>query len=49
MQKRVYGHQKRGAPFGHTKISGKTVLVRGLNALAATVSGGAGSLRRSMA
>src|SRR5258707_2878974 len=38
MQRRVYGHSKQGAAFGHTKISGKTVLVRGLNALAATVS-----------
>jgi hypothetical protein len=38
MQKRVYGHQKQGARFGHTKIQGKSVLVRGLNALAATVS-----------
>jgi hypothetical protein len=37
-QRRVYGHQKQGAAFGHTKISGKTVLVRGLNALAAAVS-----------
>jgi hypothetical protein len=37
MQKRVYGHKKHGARFGPTKISGKTVLVRGLNALAATV------------
>lgn len=38
MQRRVYGHHKQGAAFGHTKIQGKTVLVRGLNALAATVS-----------
>ena len=37
MQRRVYGHTKQGAAFGHTKIQGKTVLVRGLNALAATV------------
>jgi hypothetical protein len=37
MQKRVYGHAKQGAAFGHTKIQGKTVLVRGLNALAATI------------
>src|SRR6266699_513724 len=37
MQRRVYGHQKQGAAFGHTKIQGKTVLVRGLNALAVTV------------
>jgi hypothetical protein len=38
MQKRVYGHQKQGAAFGHAKIQGKSLLVRGLNALAATVS-----------
>jgi Transposase DDE domain group 1 len=38
MQKRVYGHQKQGAAFGHTKIQGKSLLVRGLNALAATIS-----------
>ena len=37
-QKRVYGHQKHGAAFGHTKIQGKSLLVRGLNALAATIS-----------
>jgi len=38
MQRRVYGHKKQGAAFGHTKIQGKTVLVRGLNTLAAAVS-----------
>jgi hypothetical protein len=38
MQKRVYGHKKQGAGFGHTKIQGKSLLVRGLNALAATIS-----------
>ena len=37
-QKRVYGHQKEGARFGHTKIQGKSVLVRGLNALIGAVS-----------
>jgi hypothetical protein len=37
-QKRVYGQQKQGAAFGHTKIQGKSLLVRGLNALAATIS-----------
>jgi hypothetical protein len=36
-QKRVYGHAKQGAAFGHTKIQGKSLLVRGLNALAATI------------
>ena len=38
MQKRVYGHRKQGARFGHTKIAGKSLLVRGLNALAAVIS-----------
>ena len=38
MQKRVYGHAKQGAAFGHTKIQGKSLLVRGLNTLAATIS-----------
>ena len=38
MQKRVYGHEKQGARFGHTKIQGKSLLVRGLNALAAIIS-----------
>jgi Transposase DDE domain group 1 len=37
-QIRVYGHHKQGAAFGHTKIQGKSLLVRGLNALAAMVS-----------
>jgi hypothetical protein len=38
MQKRVYGHAKQGAASGHTKIQGKSLLVRGLNVLAATIS-----------
>jgi hypothetical protein len=38
MQKRVYGRHKQGAKFGHTKIQGKSLLVRGLNALAAVIS-----------
>src|ERR1700728_2065486 len=37
MQKRVYGRRKQGAGFGHTKIQGKSLLVRGLNTLAATI------------
>lgn len=37
-QKRVYGHAKQGAAFGHTKIQGKGLLVRGLNVLAAAIS-----------
>jgi hypothetical protein len=38
MQKRVYGRKKQGAAFGHTKIQGKSLLVRGLNTLAATIT-----------
>jgi hypothetical protein len=38
MQKRVYRHAKQGAGFGHTKIQGKNLIVRGLNALAAVIS-----------
>jgi hypothetical protein len=38
MQKRVYGHAKAGAGFGHAKIQGKSLLVRGLNVLAAVIS-----------
>lgn len=38
MQRRVYGYAKQGAGFGHTKIAGKSVMVRGLNALAMTLS-----------
>ena len=38
MQKRVYGHAKDGVRFGHTKIQGKSLTVRGLNALAAVAS-----------
>jgi hypothetical protein len=37
-QKRVFGYHKQGAAFGFTKISGKSLLVRGLNVLAATIS-----------
>jgi hypothetical protein len=37
-QKRVYGYHKQGAKFGHTKIQGKSLLVRGLNALAGVIS-----------
>ena len=36
-QKRVYGHAKQGAAFGFTKIQGKSLLVRGLNVLAASI------------
>jgi hypothetical protein len=34
----VYGKAKQGASFGHTKISGKQVLRRGLSPLAVTLS-----------
>jgi hypothetical protein len=37
-QNRVFGYQKQGAAFGYTKIAGKSLLVRGLNVLAATIS-----------
>jgi hypothetical protein len=37
-QKRVFGYRKQGAAFGFTKIGGKSLLVRGLNVLAATIS-----------
>jgi hypothetical protein len=37
-QKRVYGYQKEGAAFGHTKIQGKSLLVKGLNVLSAVIS-----------
>jgi hypothetical protein len=42
-QKRVYGHRKQGAAFGHAKVQGKSLLLRGLSALAATVSTPLGS------
>jgi hypothetical protein len=45
MQKRVYGYRMRGTRFGHTKIQGKSLLVKGLNALAATVSTPLAALR----
>jgi hypothetical protein len=37
-QKRVYGYAKQGARFGYVKVAGKQVAVRGLNALAATIT-----------
>ena len=36
--RRVYGHQKQGARFGHAKVGGYGVLLRGLSPLVATVS-----------
>jgi hypothetical protein len=38
VQRRVYGATKQGAAFGHAKIASKSLLVRGLNALVATLS-----------
>jgi hypothetical protein len=38
VQRRVFGATKQGAAFGHAKIASKSLLVRGLNVLAATVS-----------
>ncbi len=37
-QKRVYGYQKEGAAFGHAKIAGKELLVKGLNPLISVIS-----------
>jgi hypothetical protein len=34
----VFGHQKQGASYGHTKIAGKRVLRKGLSPLATTIS-----------
>jgi len=34
----VFGHQKQGAGFGHTKVAGRQVLQRGLSPLATTIS-----------
>lgn len=36
--RRVYGHAKQGARFGHTKVGGYPVLLRGLSPLVATIS-----------
>ena len=36
--RRVYGKQKQGAAFGHAKVGGYQVLLRGLNPLVATLS-----------
>jgi hypothetical protein len=37
-QKRVYGYGKEGAAFGHAKIAGKSLLVKGLNPLISVIS-----------
>ena len=34
----VYGHDKQGASYGHTKIAGKQILRKGLSPLATTIS-----------
>ena len=34
----VYGHQKQGASYGHTKIAGRQILRKGLSPLATTIS-----------
>jgi hypothetical protein len=38
MLRRVYGKQKQGVGFGHTKVGGYNVRLRGLNPLIATLS-----------
>jgi hypothetical protein len=38
--RRCYGHAKQGATFGHAKVGGYSVRLRGLSALVATVSTG---------
>lgn len=38
VQRQVHGPAKQGAAFGHAKVAGYDLLVRGLNALIATVS-----------
>ncbi len=37
-QKRVYGYQKEGAAYGHAKIAGENLLVKGLNPLISVIS-----------
>jgi hypothetical protein len=37
-QKRVFGYQKEGAAFGHAKVAGKSLLVKGLNPLISVIS-----------
>jgi len=37
-QKRVYGYQKEGAAFGHAKVQGKSLLLKGLNPLISVIS-----------
>jgi hypothetical protein len=42
-QRRVYGHAKQGAGFGHAKVGGYSVRLRGLNPLIAAISTPPGS------
>jgi hypothetical protein len=37
-QERVYGYQKEGAAFGHAKVQGKSLLLKGLNPLISVIS-----------
>jgi hypothetical protein len=37
-QQRVYGYQKEGAAFGHAKVQGKSLLLKGLNPLISVIS-----------
>jgi hypothetical protein len=37
-QEQVYGYQKEGAAFGHAKVQGKSLLLKGLNPLISVIS-----------
>jgi Transposase DDE domain group 1 len=37
-QERVYGYQKEGAAFGHAKVQGKSLLLKGLSPLISAIS-----------
>jgi hypothetical protein len=37
-QERVYGYHKEGAAFGHAKVQGKSLLLKGLNPLISVIS-----------
>ena len=37
-QERVYGYGKQGAAFGHAKVQGKSLLLKGLNPLISVIS-----------
>jgi len=38
VQERVYGYKKEGAAFGHAKVQGKSLLLKGLNPLISIIS-----------